>query len=183
MNTALASQLGALQAQIYWLHDAEEFDELAGVASKIYEILGHDKERAEIAGRRIGEAYQLADNAEFALKAGSAVEEMQFYTNAKEKLIQAEASLGFLTSTAEHQISWWMYFRHKKMLLVMLHLFCQHFKPLGLRDFLTAMRLTYCLLQVGIGHNKRDFEMTKKSGTKYWMLLLKTNTKGCPFLG
>lgn len=183
MNTALASNLGALQARIYWLHDAEEFDKLADVASKIYENLGHEQEQAKIAGRLISEAYQLADKAESALKAGSIAEEMQFYTKAKEKLVQAEALLDFLTSTAEHQVKWWMYFRHKKVFLVIRHLFYQHFKPLSLTGFLTAIRLTYYLLWVGIGHNKRDFEMTKKNGEKYWMLLLKTNTKGYPFLG
>lgn len=183
MNTALASNLGALQAQIYWLHDAENFDELAFVVSKIYEILGHNKERAEIAGRLISEAYQLADKAESASKAGEIAKEMQFYSQAKEKLRQAESSLGFLVSTAEHQVKWWMYFRHKNMLLVVIHLFCQHFKPLGLKDCLAAIPLTYYLIQVGIGHNKRDLEMTRKGSTSYWMLLLNTNSRGYPFLG
>ena len=183
MNNTLAATLGELQAKIYWLHDAEDFDELAATVSKIYKSLGHKKERADIAGHLIGEAYQLADHAELASQAGSVLEEIQFYTQAKEKLILAETSLGFTTSIAEHQMKWWMYFRHKKMFLVILHLFLQHLKPLPRTNFLTALRLTYYLLQAGIGHNRRDFEMMKESGTKYWTLLLKTNPQGCPFLG
>jgi len=35
MNESLAATLGELQAQIYWLHDAEEFTELASAATTI----------------------------------------------------------------------------------------------------------------------------------------------------
>ncbi|MEH2096527.1 MULTISPECIES: hypothetical protein [unclassified Nostoc] len=37
MNETLPATLGELQAQIYWLHDAEEFAELASAAATIYE--------------------------------------------------------------------------------------------------------------------------------------------------
>lgn len=33
MNETLAATLGKLQAQIYWLHDAEEFTELVSAAN------------------------------------------------------------------------------------------------------------------------------------------------------
>ncbi|WP_228061149.1 MULTISPECIES: hypothetical protein [unclassified Coleofasciculus] len=41
MNENLAVTLGELQAQIYWLHDAEKFTELALAAANIYKILGY----------------------------------------------------------------------------------------------------------------------------------------------
>ncbi|MEH2376186.1 hypothetical protein [Nostoc sp.] len=41
MNESLAATLGELQAQIYWLHDAEEFAELASAAATIYMKLAY----------------------------------------------------------------------------------------------------------------------------------------------
>ncbi|MBE9248397.1 hypothetical protein IQ226_04130 [Dolichospermum sp. LEGE 00240] len=45
--------LGELQAQIYWLHDAEEFTELANAAAGIYAKLGYSQEQSETAGKLI----------------------------------------------------------------------------------------------------------------------------------
>ena len=42
MNENLAVTLGELQAQIYWLHDAEKFTELAVAAANIYKKHGFD---------------------------------------------------------------------------------------------------------------------------------------------
>ena len=47
MNYDLAMTLGELQAQIYWLHDAEEFTELANAAAGIYTKLGYNQEQSE----------------------------------------------------------------------------------------------------------------------------------------
>ncbi len=69
--------LGQLQAQIYWLHDAEDFTELASAAATIYLKLGYTQQQAETAGNLISEAYQLADDAANAQKAGDFDNEMQ----------------------------------------------------------------------------------------------------------
>lgn len=56
MNENLAVTLGELQAQIYWLHDAEKFTELALSAADIYKKLGYTEKPAETAGKLISEA-------------------------------------------------------------------------------------------------------------------------------
>jgi hypothetical protein len=183
MDNNLASTLGELQTKIYWLHDAEKFTELAEAATQIYILLGYAPEKAKIAGDLISQAYQLADDADIAEKAGNSQEEMKYYHQVQEKLIEAENVLNFQTSIAEHQMKWWFYFRHKDKLKVALHLFLQHFKPLGITNLFTAIQLTYCLIGMGKGHNLRDIAMTEEYTTQYWRLLLKLNRQEYPYLG
>lgn len=178
-----AVKLGELQAQIYWLHDAEKFTELASAAATIYLQLGYTQQQAETAGNLISEAYQLADEAVFAQEAGDFDKEMQFYYQIQDKLNQVETILGYQTSIAIHQMKWWMYFRHKKKLHVLLHLFLQHFKALGLLHLSSAIKLTYFLAEIGRVHKSRDLETTKLNAIKYWMELLKIKPVQYPYLG
>lgn len=178
-----AVKLGELQAQIYWLHDAEKFTELASAASTIYLQLGYTQQQAETAGNLISEAYKLADEAVFAQDAGDFDKEMQFYYQAKDKLVQVEIVLGYQTSIAIHQMKWWMYFRHKKKLHLLLHLFLQHFQALGLFNLLSAIKLTYFLMEIGRVHKSRDLETTKHNAIKYWVELLRINSSQYPYLG
>jgi hypothetical protein len=113
MNETLAATLGELQAQIYWLHDAEEFAQLALAAATIYMKLGYTQQQAQTAGNLISQAYQLSDDAVLAQKAGDFDKEMQFYHQVKDKLTQVETTLDYQTSIAIHQMKWWMYFRHR----------------------------------------------------------------------
>ena len=152
MNESLAATLGELQAQIYWLHDAEEFAELASAATTIYRKLGYTQQQAETAGKLISEAYQLADDAANAQKVTDSDKEMQFYQQAKNKLTEVETILGYQTSIAIHQIKWWMYFCHKQKLKILLRLFLQHFKEVGLINLVTAIKLTYFLMEIGRVH-------------------------------
>ncbi|MBD2730772.1 hypothetical protein H6G96_31755 [Nostoc sp. FACHB-892] len=183
MNETLAATLGELQAQIYWLHDAEEFTELALAAATIYMKLGYTQQQAETAGNLISQAYQLADDAALAQKAGNFDKEMQFYYQAKDKLTQVETTLVYQTSIAIHQIKWWMYFRHKQKLQTIIHLFLQHFKAVGLINLLTAIKLTYFLMEIGRVHKSRDIETTKHNAIKYWTELLKIKPPQYPYLG
>lgn len=185
MNDNLIAVLGELQAEIYWLHDAEKFTELAAAAAKIYTSLGYNKQQAEKAGHLISQAYQLADEADLAYKAGDFDEEMQFYHQAQNKLTEVETILGYQTSIAIHQMKWWMYFRHKQKPQILLHLFLQHFKPLGFSHLITAVRLTYYLMEIGRVHKQRNIEITKQNATRYWRLLLKLkiNLHQYPYLG
>ncbi|MGF2040275.1 MAG: hypothetical protein RMZ43_034085 [Nostoc sp. CmiVER01] len=183
MNESLAATLGELQAQIYWLHDAEEFTELASAAATIYMKLDYTQQQAETAGKLISEAYQLADDAANAQKADDFDKEIQFYHQIKNKLIQVETILGYQTSIAIHQMKWWMYFRHRQKLQILLHLFLQHFKAVGLINFLTALKLTYFLMEIGRVHKSRDIETTKDNAIKYWTELLKIKPPQYPYLG
>jgi hypothetical protein len=183
MNGSLAVTLGELQAQIYWLHDAENFTELAKAASSIYMKIGYTEAQAETAGRLISAAYQLADEADLAYKAGNHHEEVQFYDQVKDKLTEVESILGYQTSIAIHQMQWWLHFRHKQKLQVILHLFLQHFKAVGFIHFLTAIKLTYFLMEIGRVHKRRDLETTKNNAIKYWQELLETNPQQYPYLG
>jgi hypothetical protein len=182
MNETLAI-LGELQAQIYWLHDAEKFTELASAAATIYMKLGYTQQQAETAGNLISQAYQLADDAALAQQAGNFDQEMQFYHQAKDKLIEVETTLGYQTSIAIHQIQWWLYFRHKQKLQVIIHLFLQHFKAVGLINLITAIKLTYFLMEIGRVHKSRDLETTKDNAIKYWTELLKIKPPQYPYLG
>jgi len=183
MNHALASTLGKLQTQVYWLHDAEKFDELAQTVAKLYINLGYEQKQAEIAGSLISNAYQLSDEAELARKAGFIDKEIQFYNKVKDIFIQVESTLGLRTSIAEYQMKWWIYFRHRKCVKTLVNLFFQHFKPLGLVNLLTAIQLTYYMLQIGNAHNQRDITSSNKNTTKYWILLLKHHPQTYPYIG
>ncbi|MCG6135151.1 MAG: hypothetical protein MET45_10870 [Nostoc sp. LLA-1] len=183
MNETLAATLGELQAQIYWLHDAEEFTELASAAATIYMKLGYSQQQAETAGKLISEAYKLADDAALAQQAGDFDKEMQFYHQVKDKLTQVENTLGYQTSIAIHQMQWWMYFRHRQKLQVLLHLFLQHLKAVGLINLFTAIKLTYFLMEIGRVHKSRDMETTKHNAIRYWAEVLKIQPPQYPYLG
>jgi hypothetical protein len=183
MNESLAATLGDLQAQIYWLHDAEKFAELASAAATIYLKLGYTQQQAETAGNLISQAYQLADNADNAQKSGHHDEEINFYHQAKDKLTEAETTLNYQNTIAIHQMQWWMYFRHKQKIRVLLHLFLQNFQAVGLINLLTAIKLTYFLMEIGRAHKLRDIEITKYNATKYWAELLKIKPPQYPYLG
>ncbi|MHC0068130.1 hypothetical protein ACWATR_35460 [Nostoc sp. UIC 10890] len=183
MNETLAATLGELQAQIYWLHDAEEFTELASAAATIYLKLGYTQQQAETASNLISEAYQLADDAANAQQAGDFDKEMQFYHQVKDKLIEVETTLGYQTSIAIHQMKWWMYFRHRQKLQTIIHLFLQHFQAVGLINFLPALKLTYFLMEIGRVHKSRDIETTKHNAIRYWTELLKIKPPQYPYLG
>lgn len=183
MSESLAATLGELQAQIYWLHDAEKFAELASAAATIYMKLGYTQQQAEIAGNLISQAYQLSDDAVLAQKAGNFDKEMQFYDQVKYKLTQVETTLVYQTSIAIHQMKWWMYFRHRQKLQVLLHLFLQNFKAVGLINLLTAIKLTYFLMEIGRVHKSRDIQTTKHNAIQYWAELLKIKPPQYPYLG
>ena len=183
MNENLAITLGELQAQIYWLHDGEKFTELALAAAHIYMKLGYGEKQAETAGKLISEAYQLADEADLAYKAGDCNKEMQFYDRVKDKLTEVETTLGYQTSIAIHQMRWWLHFRHKQKLQIIRHLFLQHFKAVGLINLVTAIKLTYFLMEIGRVHKERDLETTKENAIGYWQELLKTKPLQYPYLG
>ncbi|WP_375479934.1 hypothetical protein [uncultured Nostoc sp.] len=183
MNNTLASTLGELQTKIYWLHDAEKFAELAQAATEIYIKLGYDQQKSENVGHLISEAYQLSDDADLSYKAGKIENEIKFYNQVKDKFLEVEAILGLPKSIAEHQIKWWIYFRHKQQFKVIYHLFLQHFKSLGFSYLFIAIQLTYYMLKIGKGHNLRNIEITQKNATKYWLQLLKFNINKYPYLG
>ncbi|MEA5554586.1 hypothetical protein VB713_27025 [Anabaena cylindrica UHCC 0172] len=183
MNQSLAVTLGELQAEIYWLHDAEKFEELAIAASSIYLKLGYSQEQAEAAGNLISQSYQLSDEADLAYKASDYDREMQFYYQVKDKLSEVEIILNYQNSIAIHQMQWWLHFRHKQKLQVVLHLFLQHFKVVGFSHLFTAIKLTYCLIEIGRVHKQRDKETTKYNAIKYWEELLKMKPQQYPYLG
>ncbi|MBE9199710.1 hypothetical protein IQ233_11390 [Nodularia sp. LEGE 06071] len=164
-------------------NDAEKFAELASAAATIYRKLGYTQQQAETAGSLITQAYQLADHADLAEKSGDFDQEMQFYDQAKDKLIEAETILGYQTSIAIHQMKWWMHFRHRQKLKIIMHLFLQNFKAVGLINLLTAIKLTYFLMEIGRVHKARDTETTKHNAIQYWAELLKTKPPQYPYLG
>jgi hypothetical protein len=79
-------QLARWQVAIYRLHDAQRFDELAATVSNIFVALGRSDRVAEAVGHWISTAYQLADQAEIASRAGSLSDERDRYRQARESL-------------------------------------------------------------------------------------------------
>ncbi|MBD2576314.1 hypothetical protein [Oscillatoria sp. FACHB-1406] len=183
MSENLAATLGELQSQIYWLHDAENFSELALAAAQIYQKLGYGEEQAQTAGQLISEAYQLADRASLAQEAGHSDREMQFYDRVNNKLTEVEIILDYSRRIARHQMEWWRHFRHKRKFQVLRHLFLQNLKAVGFRNIWTALKLTYFLQEIGRVHKQRDLETTKRNAKKYWYELLKTKPLQYPYLG
>lgn len=183
MNQNLAVTLGELQTEIYWLHDAEKFEELAIAASSIYMKLGYSQEQGETAGKLISAAYQLADEADLAYKAGDFDREMQFYYQVNDKLTEVETILNYQNSIAINQMQWWLHFRHKQKLQIVLHLFLQNFQAVGFSHLFTVIKLTYCIMEILRVHKQRDKEITKHNAIKYWEELLKTKPQQYPYLG
>lgn len=183
MNQNLAITLGELQAQIYWLHDAEKFAELATAAASIYLKLGYSQQQSATAGKLISEAYQLADDADDADQAGDCEREMEFYYQVKDKLTEVEHTLNYQNRIAIHQMQWWRYFRHKQKLQIIINLFLQHLKAVGVIHLFTALKLTYFLMEIGRVHKQRDWETTKHNAIRYWAELLKTKPPQYPYLG
>ena len=183
MNRNLATRLGELQTEIYWLHDAEKFAELAIAASHIYVKLGYTQEQADAASKLISEAYQLSDQADLAYKLADYDKEMQFYNQVKDKLSQVETILNYQYSIATHQMRWWLHFRHKQKLQIVLHLFLQNFQAVGVSQLSTAIKLTYFLMEIARVHKQRDKETTKQNAIKYWVELLKIKPQQYPYLG
>ena len=182
MVTKLAATLGPLQAKIYWLHDAEKFDELAVTVGTLYQLLGHQDAVCHQVGPLISEAYELADKAE-PLRYADREKELKYYAEAQTNLEAAAHLLGFPQETAAHQVQWWMYFRHRQILKALWHLFRQHYRPFGLVYTFSVIQITYFLIQVGFGHNQRNLANCERNAIQYWDVLLRLNQRGCPYLG
>lgn len=178
-----SANLGRLQADIYFWHDEMRFDELSNTVKLIFEQLAVDKNTSGQLGDLISNAYQLADKAEDAMRANNPKREHELYSEALQKLTEAEEILNYKKGTAFHQIKWWQYFRHKKMVKVVYHIFLQQLKPYGISGIPKALSLSYYLVMVGVGHNKRDKELSAKYAEKYWDILLTNKGTGYPFLG
>ncbi|WP_228061148.1 MULTISPECIES: hypothetical protein [unclassified Coleofasciculus] len=114
---------------------------------------------------------------------GNPNQEMQFYYKVKEKLAEVEIILGYQTRIALHQMQWWRHFRHKQKLPILRHIFLQHLKAVGLINLVTAMKLTYFLMEIGRVHKQRALETTKHNAIRYWQELLKTKPLQYPYLG
>ncbi len=100
-----------------------------------------------------------------------------------DKLTQVETTLVYQNSIAIHQMKWWMYFRHQQKLQTIIHLFLQHFQAVGLMNLLTALKLTYFIMEICKVHKSRDTETTKHNAIKYWTELLKIKPPQYPYLG
>ncbi len=108
MSTQLADTLGRLQARIYWLHDAEKFDELTNTASKIYQLLGHPESLSNEVGSFISEAYRISDDAQIARFAIDPQKELKHYSEVQLQLAKAVKLLNLPIEIAEYQVQWWM---------------------------------------------------------------------------
>lgn len=182
-NNLLSKKLGELQADIYWFHDEQSFDSLASAAENIFKLLNVDKPTAEKAGILISDAYQLADKADEARIKGKLDIEKKEYLAAQKKLSAAEQILGYRKIISRYQILWWMFFRHKKTFKVIYYMFLQHLQPYGLLGIFRALLLTYYLINVGLGHNRREKNLSIRFGAKYWGIIIKHEKSICPFIG
>ncbi len=181
MRTPLADTLGRLQASIYWLHDAEKFNELANAASKIYQLLGHSEALSDQIGSFISEAYRISDDAQNARLSGDPEMELKYYAEAQLQLTEAAKLLNLPIEIAEHQVRWWMLSRHKKIVAALNYLLKQH-QPSKL-SVLGRAKLAYYLFQVGLGHHQKDLARCEKYAIYYWGLLLQSKAAIYPYIG
>ncbi|MBE7381007.1 MAG: hypothetical protein F6J95_006320 [Leptolyngbya sp. SIO1E4] len=179
MNTQLADTLGRLQAKIYWLHDAEKFDELANTASKIYQLLGHSESLSNQVGSFISEAYRISDDAQIARFAGDPQKELKHYSEVQLQLAKAVKLLHLPVETAEYQVQWWMLSRHKKIIAALSYILKQH----NQLSVLAKAKLSYYSFQIGLGHNQRNLAKCEKYSTHYWNLLLQSKEAMYPYIG
>jgi hypothetical protein len=177
-------QLAEWQVAIYWLHDAERFDELAATASNIFVALGYSDDAARVAGRCIGTAYQLADQADRAFHSGRLADERDCYRQAREILQRAASLLGLPPDVAASQVNWWHQFRHRKWIAVARQMLAQHMHHTSLRGVSLLPVMTMTLLRIGHAHNCRDRAGAIAAAEKYWSLLLTAyDGRPIPYLG
>ena len=179
MGTQIADTLGRLQARIYWLHDAEKFDDLANTASKIYQLLGHPKSLSNQVGSFISKAYQISDDAQIARFSGEPQQELQYYSKVQLQLAEAVKLLNLPIEIAEYQVQWWMLSRHKKIIAAISYILKQHNKL----SILDKVKLSYYSFQIGLGHNQRDLAKCEKYAIQYWHLLLQSKETIYPYIG
>ena len=179
MNPQLAETLGKLQASIYWLHDAEAFDELAQTASKIYQLLGYPECLSNQVGHHISAAYRISDDAQIARFAGDPQQELDHYAEVHLQLAEAAKVLGLSSAIANYQVQWWRLSRHKKIIAALSYIRKQHHH---LSD-LGKAKLAYYSFQIGLGHNQRNLAKCEKYAIHYWNLLLHSKETIYPYLG
>ncbi len=181
MSAQLADTLGRLQARIYWLHDAEKFDELTNTASKIYQLLGYPESLSNQVGGLISEAYQISDDAQLARLDGDFKKELKYYSEIQLQLGEAVKLLNLPIEIAEYQAQWWMLFRHKKIIAALSYILKQHrHSKLSL---LGKVKLAYYSFQIGLGHNQRNLAKCEKYTIHYWNLLLQSEKAVYPYIG
>ncbi len=174
-----AQDLGRLQASIYWLHDAEQFDELAMAASQIYELLGYSKSLSEQVGGLIAKAYRISDDAQIARFAGDSQKELDQYAAAQLQLSKAAQLLGLPVEIAEYQVQWWRLSRHKKLTAALNYLLKQHAQF----SRLERVQLAYFLVQIGLGHDQKRLAKCEQYSVSYWNLLLRSAVDSYPYIG
>ena len=181
MSIQIADTLGRLQARIYWLHDAEKFDELTNTASKIYQLLGHSESLSNQVGSFISEAYRISDDAQIARFADEPEMELKYYREVQLQLAEAVKLLDLPIEIAEYQVQWWMLSRHKKIIAALSYILKQH-KHSRL-SVLDKVKLVYYSFQIGLGHNQRKLAKCEKYAIHYWSLLLQSKEAVYPYIG
>jgi hypothetical protein len=177
-------QLAEWQVALYWLHDAERFDELAATASNIFVALGNSDDAAKTAGRCISTAYQLADQADRAFRDGRLADERGCYRQAREILRTAASLLGLPPEVAALQVNWWHEFRRKKWIAVARETLLQHMHHISPRGVSLLPVMTKTLLRIGHAHNCRDRAGAIAAAEQYWSLLLTAyDGRPIPYLG
>lgn len=179
MSTQLAHTLGKLQAKIYWLHDAENFEELTNIASQIYQLLGHPESLSHQIGGFIAESYRISDDAQIARFSGDPQKELKYYSEVQLQLEKVVKLLNLPTEVAEYQVQWWMLSRHKKIIAALSYILKQH-RGLSAWD---KAKLAYYSFQIGLGHNQRNLARCEKYSIYYWQLILQSKTAIYPYIG
>ncbi|MEO1353587.1 MAG: hypothetical protein AAFW84_33335 [Cyanobacteria bacterium J06635_15] len=179
MSTQLSDTLGRLQARIYWLHDAEKFDELASTASKIYQLLGHPESLSDQVGSFISEAYRISDDAQIARFADDPQKELKHYAEVQIQLEEVVKLLNLPIEIAAYQVQWWMLSRHKKIFAAIGYILKQHDQL----SVLAKAKLAYYSFQIGLGHNQRNLAKCEKYAIHYWDLLLQSKEAIYPYIG
>jgi hypothetical protein len=177
-----AENLGKLQIEIYWQHDRCEFEELAQSAREIYDLLGYEKAETEIVGKLISDGYKLADQGE-SFQGINSEKEKQYYQQIELKLREVEKRLNYRITIAFEQAQWWYASRHKNWFKLIYYLFLTQWKPLKISQKTLAFPLTFYLIKVGLGHNKKNQLECEINAIKYWYLLLTNHCELNFYLG
>jgi len=170
------NQFAKFHAEIWFFHDAKEYNKLLNSAFKLFSLLDFDKKISLKAAKYVKNSYFSYD---LAVKNPSNKEKYFIKVlNNHEKALKTLNQDSFELCAKIHTIWWKRFYFNKNSPLITLLIFMQHLIKFNKINPLPALLCSYYTIRAGLeGHNERNFTMTEKYLIKYWKEIMKNKIK------